>query len=72
MSYDFILWCKKVLEKVFFMNELNLTQGENGLYNLRTADTQNIEILKAIIYYEPFGMKRKYNKLHNIENLQRV
>lgn len=38
----------------------------NGVYYVRTGIQSNIEILKSKIYNVPYGMKRKYNRLHQI------
>lgn len=35
----------------------------NGIYFLRTARKENIEILKDVIYDVPFGMSRKFKLL---------
>lgn len=36
----------------------------NGMYYLRTAKKENIEVLKNVIYADQFGMSRKYKLLH--------
>lgn len=63
MSKDFIMWCKKVLEKHFKFVPLNMIQNENGIWNVRTSDERNMMLLYVHIYYSSFGMERKRNKL---------
>lgn len=63
MSKDFILWCKKVLENHFKFVPLNLKQGSNNIWYLRSSDERNMMLLYAHIYYDQFGMSRKRNKL---------
>lgn len=66
-SYEYIIWLKKLLETKIYMVDLNVYQDENGVYYIRSSLEKNINILKAIIYDKPFGMSRKYNKLHQIK-----
>lgn len=62
-SKKFIYWLKEVLENKLFMVDLNIYQSKDNVFELTTALKRNIEILKLLCYYEPFGMERKYNKL---------
>lgn len=41
---------------------LNLIQGENGIWSLRSSDERNMMLLYVHVYYSSFGMQRKYNK----------
>lgn len=43
----------------------------NGIYLIRSASSENIEILKRYIYDKPFGMQRKYDRLYK-EDVQRL
>lgn len=63
MSKDFIVWCKKVFEKHYNFIPLNLIQGPNGIWIIRTSDERNMMLLYIHIYYTDYGMKRKYNLL---------
>ena len=73
MSRDFIGWTKYVLERKLFMYDINIHQGNEGIWIARSSLARNITILKALVYDRPFGMERKYNRLHNTtENLQRL
>lgn len=38
----------------------------NGYYLIRSGKTENIKLLKELIYDIPYGMQSKYNKLHNL------
>lgn len=63
MSLTFMNWIVKVLTKDFFMDDIHITQQENGIYRIETANQYNILKLIAIVYNKPFGMNRKYNEL---------
>lgn len=60
----FINYCKDILEKCFGMINLNL-QCKNDFYVLRSHKRENLQILREKIYNKPYGMQRKYNRLHN-------
>lgn len=38
---------------------------EPDVWQIRTSLQHNLEILKLLVYNKPFGMSRKYNKLHS-------
>lgn len=63
MSYDFLSWCKRVFEEYYKFIPLNLSQGNKGVYILRSSEERNILLLFAHIYYFDYGMKRKRNIL---------
>lgn len=63
MSKDFIEWCKRAFESYYRFIPLNLLQGDNGVWYIRTSDDRNIMLLYVHIYYSQFGMKRKREKL---------
>ena len=65
-SKDFIYWCKDILENYFGMEKVNVTKKYDNFYILHSAKQKNIEILKNKIYISDMGMKRKYNKVHNL------
>lgn len=62
-SEKFALFMKDMLENKFYMIELNTIESEST-WTVRSAESKNINILKYIIYAEPYGMARKYNVLH--------
>lgn len=63
-SYNMALWIKKVLENKLYMSDLNI-HPEETVWQVRTSNSHNLDILKTIVYDKPFGMIRKYNKLHS-------
>ena len=63
-SYDMALWIKKTLENKLYMSNLNIEEA-TGVWQIRSANAHNIDILKILVYDKPFGMLRKYNKLHS-------
>ena len=63
-SYNMALWIKHVLENNLYMSEVNIDEAQR-VWQVRTANARNIDILKVLVYDKPFGMKRKYNKLHS-------
>lgn len=73
-SKQFINWCNEALQRIG-LRELNIffkDNGYNGLWYIRTSKKNNIDKLRDVIYKEPFGMMRKYNRVHNIEDVQRL
>lgn len=38
-------WCKRVFENHYNFIPLNLVQGENGIWSLRSSDERNIMLL---------------------------
>lgn len=62
MSKDFLEWCKRVFENHYKFIPLNLIQGDNGVWYLRSSDDRNMLLLYVHVYYSSFGMVRKYNK----------
>ena len=67
-SQKFIEWCREALERVG-IQKMNLRFTPNdfhGVYTIRSAAKQNINILKNVIYDVPFGMTRKFNRIHKI------
>lgn len=65
-SEAFISWCYESLLKLGFKDiKVKFCSNEfNGIYLIRTGRKENINILKNVIYKKPYGMMRKYNKLH--------
>ena len=63
-SYNMALWIKDILENKLYMSKINIDEAQR-VWQVRTANTHNIDILKILVYDKPFGMKRKYNKLHS-------
>lgn len=62
-SYDFIVWLKKVFENYYKFYEMNILQGENGVWYIRSSDIRNMNLLYTHIYFYEFGMSRKYSLL---------
>lgn len=76
-SYEMLEWTKKELIKLGFINlKITIKKKENmgdttfnpttDLYFIRSANKHNIELLKKLIYPNPMGMERKYNRLYQI------
>ncbi len=63
MSPTFMNWIVNTLINDFFMDDIRVSQQENGIYRIETANQYNILKLIAIVYNKPFGMNRKYNEL---------
>lgn len=63
MSPTFMNWIVNILTNDFFMDDIRVSQQENGIYRIETANQYNILKLIAIVYNKPFGMNRKYNEL---------
>lgn len=65
-SKDFIQWCITSLESLGMTNlKYKFVNNEhNGIYYVRTALTHNIQILATKIYDKPYGMSRKYLRIH--------
>jgi hypothetical protein len=72
-SQKFISWCESMLILIGFVNiKINFISNEfNGIYIIRTGKSRNIELLKNLIYDVPFGMSRKYIRLH-MKDVQRL
>ena len=71
-SINFMHWLKTRMEAIGFKNlrikkRCTKCRGKKYyIYDIRTANKDNINILKKI-YDKPFGMMRKYNRVHNIQ-----
>ena len=63
-SYSMALWIKKVLENKLYMSDINIHE-EKAVWQIRTANIHNLDILKILVYDKSFGMARKYNKIHS-------
>lgn len=63
MSFDFINWVKTILENRLYLKDLSLSQNEEGLWRVDTANQQNILKILLLVYDKPYGMNRKYNLL---------
>lgn len=63
-SYNMALWIQKTLKNRLYMSDINIQQADS-VWQVRTANMHNLDILKTIVYDKPFGMARKYNKLHS-------
>lgn len=62
-SEEFIRWIKGILENKFFFYELSMTQNNEGVWRIDTANQLNILKLISIVYPIPYGMSRKYELL---------
>lgn len=67
-SKEFADWLAKILTHRFYMKDIHPRQTINGAWRIDTALEYNISILKDIIYNQPYGMARKYNKLRETFN----
>lgn len=67
-SKEFSDWLVKILSHRFYMKDIHSCQTTNGAWRIDTALEYNINILKNIIYNQPYGMSRKYNKLRETFN----
>lgn len=67
-SKQFADWLTKILTHRFYMKDIHPYQTANGTWRIDTALEYNINILKDIIYNQPYGMARKYNKLRETFN----
>ena len=63
-SHNMAKWIKATLENDLFMHDVKIKKADQ-VWQVRSADKYNINILKLIVYNKPFGMKRKYNLLHS-------
>lgn len=61
-SEKFAYFIKDLLENKLYMTSLNVVVGESA-WTIRSAESKNINILKAIVYDVPYGMSRKFNVL---------
>lgn len=67
-SKKFADWLTYILSHRFYMKDIYPYQTTNGIWRIDTALEYNIRILKDIIYDQPYGMARKYNKLRETFN----
>ena len=72
-----IIWAFNMFSKIgmknLYVNIRPQIENYHNIYEIRTAIKENIDILKDIIYNKPFGMMRKYNRVHSLyEDVQRL
>ncbi len=69
-SIAFITWALKAFNQLGFLGlrikDKPQPKGCHEMYEIRSALVHNIDLLKSIIYDKPFGMARKYNRLHQV------
>lgn len=71
-SINFMNWLKVKMEYMGFKNiyirERKTVKGDKDgvIFDIRTSLKHNISILKSI-YDKPFGMSRKYNRVHQVK-----
>lgn len=68
-SKMFIEWIINSLNNINFKEletKVQHNKGYNDVYLVRTALKHNIDLLKTSIYDKPFGMNRKYNRVHQL------
>lgn len=69
-SIYFIVWAFNALVSLGFkdlqikIKPQNKDLNYHDVFEIRSANQKNIELLKNIIYDVPYGMSRKYNRLH--------
>lgn len=59
LKLEVMYMCKRVFEEYYKFIPLNLSQGNKGVYILRSSEERNMFLLFAHIYYFDYGMKRK-------------
>lgn len=66
VSQPFLEWIVTLLKNHLYMYQLEniYYYPETGVCSISTALRRNIQILKTIVYDQPYGMARKYNILH--------
>lgn len=62
-SQDFANWLVNVLTTKLFLQDIRITHTTDDLYRVETANSLNILKIIALVYNQPFGMARKYNKI---------
>ena len=62
-SPDFANWLLDILINKLFLQDIHVTKTHDDLYRIETANSLNILKLIALVYNQPFGMARKYNKI---------
>ena len=67
-SKKFADWLTYILSHRFYMKDIHPYQTTNGIWRIDTALEYNIRILEDIIYDQPYGMARRYNKLRETFN----
>lgn len=72
-SLDFINWCRDSLIYIGLENiEVKYIKNQySGIYMIRSASIYNIEIIRSKVYSKPFGMMRKYSRIHG-KDVQRL
>lgn len=68
-SKDFISWLKYIFENVLFLKNIfikNISKNEKPLYQIATAEIDNVQKIIALCYNKPFGMNRKYTKIRQM------
>lgn len=63
-----IVWAFNMFNQIgmqnLYINIKEQKEDYHEMYEIRTAISENIDILKNVIYDKPFGMMRKYNRIH--------
>ena len=63
-----IVWAFNMFSQIgmqnLYINIKEQKEDYHEMYEIRTAISENIDILKNVIYDKPFGMMRKYNRIH--------
>lgn len=67
-SKEFADWLANILTHRFYMKDMHAYQATNGTWRVDTALEYNLRILKDIIYSQPYGMARKFEKLREMFN----
>ena len=73
-SEQFANWLQKAMTdlgfaKIKVTSEIQSPGGKKiTMYYVRTARAENIKLLKDIVYNKPYGMERKYNRVHGLNS----
>ena len=65
-SEDFANWLIDILTNKLYMQDIRKTMTSDDLYRIETANSMNILKLIALVYNQPFGMSRKYQKIRKM------
>lgn len=67
-SEEFMNWIAYILSHRFYMKDIQVNKTQDDMWKVETAQEDNINILRILIYNKPYGMARKYNKLRETLN----
>lgn len=65
-SEKFILWLNEIFKTKFFFQDLSISQNQEGLWRIDSANQLNILKLISLVYNTPYGMNRKYSLIRKM------